>query len=302
MTRPSMEAVLRLARTGGILMVLLSPTPLVAASPGDSPRLGEGSTPEARIASFLDQFSTVESVHIEAHALIHLQTPAGAVTGQGSFLYQEQDGRFRIRCQTDRHLGLMDDVEYSYDGKRSLIWFLPSNTVTSNESFLERTPTALPNPFFLPLDLVLDSRGCSECRWSLERLRDWREDAPLGALRFEGSESSVHGRNEQPSSRVALTRVADRWVPGRVVRTMPEQAGEIVLTMRDYEVLQEFVFPRAMTVETLDPQQRAAMRMELLITNLEINRPISPDSFSTIGDEKSTFILSGDPTKDIDLP
>lgn len=280
----------------GILAVALTllPASLLAAAPAPG-------SPPAELAAFVDQFADLRAVRLKAHALIRLETPRGVRTGQATFLYEEQGGLFRIRCETDRRLGLMDDVEYVFDGERSLIWFLPSNTVSANTSGLEEAPTALPNPFFLPLEFAVDLQACPECRVSVERLRRARETGqpvlPDRASAAAVARGQLPGR---PAAKVEVRRAAGLHVPGRITRELP--AGELTIELADYRSFDGFVFPRAIAVEAIDGVARTAMRMDLVVSEIEVDRPQAPSAFAAIGDEGTTFVLSGDPSRDVPVP
>lgn len=287
-----------------LIAILATLLPTVMSSAAKPEASGADVEQPPQLTVFLDQFESLRSIHMTAQALIRLETPHGVRTGQGSFVYQEQGDQFRIRCETDRSLGLMDDVEYIYDGNRSLIWFLASNTVTANESFLEETPTALPNPFYLPLEFAVDLQACPQCRMSLERVRRAREreavpfslNAPAHGQSLETSQGF-----RRSAAKVEARQVSGLWVPDRIVRSLTE-GGELTIDLRDYEAFDGLVFPRAITMQAIDPKARTAMRIDLLVTTMETNRPIEAQAFSSIGNATSTFVFSGDEEKDIPLP
>jgi hypothetical protein len=284
-----------------VVAILLPTVTVLAATP---PTGRDASEEPLQLTAFLDQFESLRSIHMTAQALIRLETPRGVRTGQGSFVYQEQGDQFRIRCETDRSLGLMDDIEYTYDGKRSSIWFLASNTVTANESFLEEAPTALPNPFYLPLEFAVDFQACPHCRMSLDRVRRAREaEALLFSLTAPAHGQSLETSQELPRSaaKVEARQASGLWVPDRIVRDLPE-GGELTIDLRDYETFDGLVFPRTITMQAVDPKARTSMRIDLLVTKIETGRPIEAEAFSSIGNATSTFVVSGDEEKDIPLP
>ncbi len=260
-----------------------------------------------RLTPFLDQFSRIASVHLEAKAIIQLETPEGARTGRGSFSYWEQGNRFRIRCETDDNLGLMGDIQWSYDGEKSLLWLLESNTVTKNTSLDQEAPTALPNPFFLPVGFLFDANACPTCRASLDQVvqaRDrWEAHVVQDGmtLRLE-TEESTDGSPRLVELVELDEPMAHMWVPGTITQTLPDQDSRVIVRLSSYESTDDFIFPRSITVTTWASNEDAILRMELLITELEIDRPLPEESFTTEGNEQSTFIFSGDEAQDIQVP
>lgn len=292
-----------LPRLLATVLVLLSAAPLASAAGVAPPGRSDGDATAVELAPFLDQFAELRAVRLRADAVIRLETPRGVRTGRGSFVYEEQGDLFRIRCQSDRGLGLMDDVEYVHDGERSLIWFLPSNTVSANTSGLEEAPTAFPNPFYLPLEFAVDARSCPQCRMSVERLRRARESG--GPVLPNRLFDAALARGELPPrdpARIEVRQAAGLAVPGRITRALTDRAGETTVELGDYRSFDGFVFPRAITLQAIDGVAGTTMRIELAIRELEVDRPRSPAAFARIGDERSTYVLSGDPSRDVPVP
>jgi hypothetical protein len=130
------------------------------------------------VRSALSFYDAVVSVHLEAD----FEIVRDGVEGQGQFKYWEDGERYRIICSTDPSLGLMGDVEYAYDGStfRSLQREIDTLTISANDS--AQVPTAVPNPFFLPVGYL--SRDDDTCPGCALRLRDLKNDPKVRSTRL----------------------------------------------------------------------------------------------------------------------
>jgi outer membrane lipoprotein-sorting protein len=285
-----------------LLLLLVSPAaPTEAAQPDV-------------LSPFLDQFTTVSSVHLEAEIVISIEGPDGPLLGSGTFSYWEQGDLFRIRCETEGIPGLMQDVEWGYDGEESLIWLLESNTITENTSLTRETPTALPNPFFLPVEFLSRRSTCPTCRASLD---DIVQERPLLTVldrsRAISGGSSTGGEAEEPRTTLVLAKsetgprytvdLAQRegiWAPAAIRQTRPETGEEIVIRLADYRRAHSLVFPQTLTVQTQDVRTGNSAEVTFAIKTLEVNESLSPDTFSIRGNE-TTHVLRQEEVEEIDF-
>lgn len=255
------------------------------------------------LSSFLDQFTTVSSVHLEAEVVISIETPEGPVLGTGAFSFWEQGDMFRIRSETEGIPGLMKDVEWAYDGEESLLWLLESNTLTENTSLTQEAPTALPNPFFLPVEFLSRRQVCPTCRASLD---DIVQERPLlnvirrspatsaGSSIGEAGEpltSLVVAKGETgPRYTVDLAQRQGMWAPATIRHTHAETGEEMLVRLADYERAHSLVFPRTLTVETRHPATGASATVTFTIKTLEIDDSLSPETFRIRGNETTNVL------------
>lgn len=270
------------------------------------------------LSGFLDQFTTVSSIHLEAEIVISIDGPNGPGLGSGTFSYWEQGDLFRIRCETEGIPGLMQDVEFAYDGEESLIWLLESNTLTENTSLTRETPTALPNPFFLPVEFLSRRSTCSTCRPSLDDIVQERPLLTVLDRRQATAGASSTGEAGEPQTTeprttlllakseigprytVDLAQRQGMWAPAVIRHTSPETGEEMRIGLAGYEQAHSLLFPRTITVETRHPGTGAAAEVTFTVKTLEVNESLSPDAF-LIRVNEATHVLRQEEVEDVEL-
>lgn len=253
------------------------------------------------LSAFLDQFSTLSSVHLEAEVVISIETPDGPLFGTGSFSFWEQGDLFKIRCETEGIEGLMTDVEWAYDGEESLLWFLDANTLTENNSLTAEAPTALPNPFFLPVEFLSRRQVCPTCRASLNDIVQERPlltelhravgKSTVGTPAGEPQATLVLAKGETgPRYTVGLAQRQGMWTPATIRHTSPETGEEMLVQLADYQRDPALVFPRSITVETKHPSGNASAKVTFRIEALEVNESLPPATFRIQGNENTNVM------------
>lgn len=255
------------------------------------------------LAPFLDQFSTVSSVHLEAEVAIMIETPDGPLFGTGAFSFWEQGDLFKIRSETEGIEGLMHDVEWAYNGEESLLWLLEPNTLTENISLTLEAPTALPNPFFLPVEFLSRRHTCPTCRTSLNEIVQerplltelQRRQVAVGKSTSgtpgEARTTLVLAKSETgPRYAVSLAQSQGLWTPATIRHTRSDTGEEMLIQLSDYQRAPALVFPRSIQVETKDPSTRASAQVTFRITTLEVNDSLPLATFGIQGN-KDTNIM-----------
>jgi hypothetical protein len=113
-------------------------------------------------------YANIYSVHMRADLVIE----RGGVKTIGSYEYWADGDKYRINCATGGAPGLMGDVQYAYDGSQFQFLNSEADALSYQTGDVERLPTAVPNPFFLPVDyLNPDQDSCPGCVLRLRHLR-----------------------------------------------------------------------------------------------------------------------------------
>lgn len=124
-------------------------------------------TPVARagtLAQLRELYSQLGAVHFRASVEVSIRNPlyeghATPLHGFGHFEYWEDNGKFRSQAWIDPRLGLMDNLEFAYDGSRYQMFDFDQGVLAVEEpQFLmgdfQKVPTAVPNPFYLPIKFL----------------------------------------------------------------------------------------------------------------------------------------------------
>lgn len=221
---------------------------------------------------------------MEAQGVLHLSMNGVVRAGSVTYSYLERGDRFRIRCETTKALGLLQDFEWGYDGIESLVWLLDMNVIATNTSLDRLAPTAMPNPFFLPVSFLFSNEACHGCRESLDEAIQAR-----AVMR------------QTVSSDGTITVTSPRFIRGYEVRSRREQAmsvpevisfdmgsGTITVELAEYKQSGVLLWPTRISVRTVDHTSSAIARLELLITKLEVNGELPDAMFRITGDKNTT--------------
>ncbi len=198
-------------------------------------------------------YESVASVHMKAD----LKIRRAGVFGTGSYEYWADGDRYRMKCSSDPALGLMGDVQYAYDGLSSQQFYESGDMLVQRTGDITQLPTAIPNPFFLPIDHVNpDGDACPGCTIKLRDAKNIGKPAPTRTR--EGS--------------VLTPRVRDGLI--KWLRTGGSVATSIAFERSGTD------FPRRIVMKGFDEAGHMEMELEALMHTVEINGSISPDVFT----------------------
>jgi hypothetical protein len=238
------------------------------------------------LGDFVNQLLTVESVHLEANAVLKLSMDGVTRGGNGSFSYWEQGDWFRIRCETGDNLKLLGDMEWSYDGDNSLIWFKSENMIAENTSGDQSAVTAIPNPFFLAVGFLI-SDECLDCRVGFSSVLQWRSqmsETPAGPGKVS-VENALFGRDYL----VEVIQVDGMNVPSRISWVDTKFDGDAEILLSDYQRVGSILWPTSITKKWAGRSTDASSRVHYILTTLEMNETYAKDVFTLTGDDETFF-------------
>ncbi len=233
------------------------------------PILSDGQ-PLTRFLSEMQAFyEGTTSVHLAVDVTVRMIGDDLSVTEGGGHVEYWTDGQsYRLKCRTDRFLGLADDFDYSYDGQQ---FRMNMGTVVSIAKASPRAlPTAIPNPFYLPVEFLAgDHEECPTCVLTLDRLREL--DILSKLSRIAQSPESVAGG-------YSIDAGADHGTVSRIRRSRPD--GSISRTTLYFSPTASTWFPTRIVVEAfLKGSQTARAEVQYFVTSIETNQRIDPAVF-----------------------
>jgi hypothetical protein len=292
-----------------LLLVLCSATVVIvwAASKNSFHRLAQ-KTNEAKERSVeklevhRQRLARLRSIHMQASARIEIYGD-NPKSGTGSYEYWAAGKLYKIRCHTDPELGFAPDIDMAYDGKR--FYFLDRGSAMLSYRQLDeaKSPVALPNPLFLPLDFLSDDDD--DCLFCALRLPDLASQSERWRLRQEGLAVKSTGKNtingltetelEMPGGvldkrafklRVRMLEGLDGTArPLRIDRVGADGKLLTSLTFDDFAESGLANWPRSMTVEGFDESSNLMMRLSYSVKLLDVDQRIEPGTFAIGLDE-----------------
>ena len=240
-----------------------------------------------QLSSFLASLNEVSSIHLEADAVLRLSMDGVTRGGSGSFAYWEQGDWFRVQCETSDHLKLLGDIEWGYDGEQSRVWFKSEDLIADNTSVDQMAPTALPNPFFLPLRFLFEQEVCEGCRESLVRAIESSGD--ISVVTVGATSVAVRYGESDQSYLVEIVDVQGLTVPSRISWTSVASDSDVEILLSDYRKVGPLLWPMAITMLAEGRSSDMSMRTLFFITSLEVNEPYQRDQFRILGGENTKW-------------
>ena len=248
------------------------------------------------------KYSRVRSVHVIASAkIIIYQSPRRE--GIGSFEYWADGDRYRINCRTDLQLGLQTDTDLAYDGGRFYYLDRQTKVLSYRKLDEEKSFSALPNPFFLPVDFL--SNDNDECVFCKLRLKDFRSTSARWEL--QKGKISIRSKRKEPGAQLESTELE---IPGDVIDKKASkfrlrldakangigQLTKIERMQPDGKLLTSLMFsnfiptaagdfPRSIKIQVFDDQSAVVMEVDYTIQKIEIDQPLDPSIFTIKTDE-----------------
>lgn len=286
---------------GVVLLCAAAATALVWNAQGRAGQGGERDKAVRGLERQREKYAAVKSVHLAADVKIALYGDDFRA-GSGSYEYWAEGDRYKIKCATDKNLGLKSDFDLAYDGKRFYIFDRRMGVVSYRQKDEPRSVAALPNPFFLPLDyLSADDDDCLFCNSRLRDLKSpnerWRARASALALKSHGRDEATGGTErevEMPGGklngrpfklRVRTVDVGEETHTGQIERV---GADGRVLSSVAFSGFAEGAlgrFPRSITVRAYGDDGKLAMQAEFTVKTVEVDVPIDDAAFRVGFDE-----------------
>jgi hypothetical protein len=243
------------------------------------------------------RYSRVRSVHVYATAKIIIYEER-IREGAGSFEYWVDGDRYRINCRTDSQLALLNDTDLAYDGGRFYHLDRHASILSYRKLDEEKSFSALPNPFFLPVDFL--SNDSDECRLCKLRLKDFR--APSARWEDQKGKISIRSKRKEHGSQLESTELE---IPGVVVdktvskfrlrldtkangigqvtkieRIQPDGKPLTLLVFSDFIPTAVGDFPRRIKIQVFDDQSAVVMEVDYTVQKIEIDQPLDPSIFT----------------------
>lgn len=239
-------------------------------------------------------WSGVKSIHAAATIRISVEQPDGWRSGGGGIEYWEDEhGRYRLSVATAEALGLVHDVDLSYDHVKFRIYFHRG----SHRDLFDTLPSdpgpmpTIPNPLFLPVRF-LSREGGRECAFCQLRLTELHEPLPW-SNQYRLTRLAAVGSGEQ-ASHLAL-QLPDRgtsevnWLLafdpttgllGRLEGVASDGTVREAIEYADYRPAGELRFPHHIIATMYDAGGHKTFVLDYRIRSLDLNLSIPLEVFS----------------------
>ncbi|HEY0771345.1 MAG TPA: hypothetical protein VGD31_13525, partial [Sphingobacteriaceae bacterium] len=242
----------------------------------------------------------IKSVEMNANVTIDIIKDNSTVSGTGQISYAAFDNKYKYVCSVSDNLqneGFMRDVDILFNGAKFYFYDRESKIVSYQASEEVRLPSALPNPFFLPIEFLgNDDDGCEGCKMRLQDVKTpvrWSKRASsISELSTEYSNGMTHTLIEMPGGdlnkipynyRVRLVgESTDKLQPISIARINNNGIPLVEILLSDLRAVQEFnaKVPYTVEVGARDDSGRLVLKAVFTITNLKINQTLGDDKLS----------------------
>lgn len=294
-----------------VLMSSLTATLVVWAAVRDSVYLYPNAPNQTKtnyvekLEELRQRYAAIRSVHMVADAQITLYGTNFRI-GKGSYEYWAEGDRYKIKCQSDKHLEFLPDVDIAYDGSQFYRLDRASRILSYQQQDVSKTIGALPNPLFLPVNFL--SIEDDDCRFCGLRMTDFKSHSARWYDRAARLE--VRSQRKEPNSIYNLTdlempggtkakravrmqlRIAETG-DGRVRTTRIDEVspdGRVLtsLTFDNFFATALGEFPRTISLEVFDERSNILVRMIYSVKTLELDQPIEKNVFAISFEEAET--------------
>ncbi len=147
-----------------------------------------------------NEYSNIKSVEMEADVQIEILKKDGTVSGTGKVKYIAKNNQYKYISSVSENIqkeGFMRDLDIIYDGKKLFMFDHQSKILSFQEKEVLKMPSALPNPFFLPIEFFSrDDDGCPNCKLRLQDINispKWLERVnSVSEVRSDKSNEIIH--------------------------------------------------------------------------------------------------------------
>lgn len=248
------------------------------------------------------RYAAINSVHLAADVKIVIYDNPIRV-GNGSYEYWAEGERYRIKCLTDRHLGLKTDFDVAYDGRRFYLLDHRLGVLSFRQNDEMRSQVALPNPLFLPVDyLSNDDDDCLFCalrlpdlkaeneRW-LSRTRSLnvkseRKDGVAGVTTSEFEMPGGKLNNRPYKIRMRATELKDgNLIPRQIDRIASDGKTLTSISFDNFMATSLGQFPQSILAKAFDDDGNMTLQAEFTVKTLRVNEPVENSRFTINFDE-----------------
>lgn len=246
-----------------------------------------------------NEYAGFRTVELTADVTIQIFKENSTVAGTGSVAYFADGNKYRYSCVISNELqkeGLMRNVDIMFDGNKFFFNDKEARIVSYQSSEEVRLPSALPNPFFLPLEFLSnDDDGCEGCKMRLQDVNQpirWpNRSSTISEITTESQNGAVNNLvkmeggklNGTPYDfRVRLIGETETMQPVSVTRVKSDGSPLVEIFLND----QRFVsgskvrIPHQIEVGARDETGRVVLRAVYVLKSLKINQALANESFS----------------------
>lgn len=147
-----------------------------------------------------NEYSNVKSIEMEADVKIEILKKDATVSGTGKVKYIAKDNQYKYVSSISENIekeGFMRDLDITYDGNKFFMFDHQSKILSYQKEEALKMPSALPNPFFLPIEFFSrDDDDCPNCKLRLQEIKSpqkWLERAnSISEVRSDKSNQFIH--------------------------------------------------------------------------------------------------------------
>lgn len=247
------------------------------------------------------EYANVKTVEMDANVTIDIIKTNSTVSGTGRINYVAQDNKYKYLCSVSENLqneGLMRDVDILFNGTKFYFYDHESKIVSYQASEEVRLPSALPNPFFLPIEFLgNDDDSCEGCKMRLQDVKmpiRWaKRVSSISEISTESNNELTYSLIQMPGGDLNkipynyLVRLAgesaDKLQPISIARIKENRIPLVEVLLSDLRTVQGInaKIPYTIEVGARDDTGRLVMKVVFTITNLKINQTLGDGLLST---------------------
>lgn len=240
------------------------------------------------------EYANVKTVEMEANVAIEIIKSNSTVSGTGRVNYVAQDNKYKYICSISDNLqdeGLMRNVDVLFNGARLYFYDRESKIVSFQASEEVRLPSALPNPFFLPIEFLgNDDDSCEGCKMRLQDVKmpvRWaKRVSSISEISTETGNGITYSVIQMPGGdlnkipynyRIRLVgESTDKLQPISIARVKENGIPLVEVLLSDLRTVQGInaKIPYIVEVGARDETGRLTLKAVFTITNLKINQTL----------------------------
>jgi hypothetical protein len=246
------------------------------------------------------EYSNIKTVEMEATVAIDVIKPDSVVSGTGQVAFIAQDNRYKYVCSVSENLekeGLMRNVDILYNGNKFYFFDHESKIVSFQDREEVRIPSALPNPFFLPIEFLSnDDDSCEGCKMRLQDTKmpvRWADRvSAISEISREADSEAFHGLIKMPGGTMnqmpynyqvrLVGESADTLQPVSIARVKENGTPFVEVLLQDLRPAEGVGvnIPHTVQVGARDETGKMVLKAVFTITKLKINQTFGDASFS----------------------
>lgn len=245
------------------------------------------------------EYSNINTVELDADVTIQIFRGNSTIVGSGLVTYRAQGNKYKYACSISDNLrgeGLMRNVDVLFDGAKFYFYDHEAKIVSFQSSEEVRLPTALPNPFFLPLDFLgTDDDSCEGCKMRLQDVNQplrWpKRSTSISEISAENNNGVFNNLIKMNGGtldkvtydfRVRMVGEPQTMQPVSVARVKTDGSPLVEILSNDLRNVPGIgvKIPYLIEVGARDETGKVVLRAVYTIKNLKINQTLANDVFA----------------------